>query len=193
MQFLVFDDLEVEFLRINDLNDGCASLIFKLHREQATDETFVAFRHRKGKRFKLAGVEIGDDEQPVAQPAQEGAEHQTLNSGDTQQQPASVTGQLPARVNSYTKLGGMRRNNPAYQGFLFEVIAPILDLRFVPPVEPIARREAAAEVQRAFCKVASLKDIHPNTEASLRFDLLETAFDAESRGLDPTIILAGYA
>jgi hypothetical protein len=157
--FLAFDDLEVEFLKINDLPDGCASLIFKLHRDQTTDDIFNSFRHRKGKRFKICGVQIGDDEQAVPQPAEE------------QRQPASATGEPPARVKSkITQLASMARNNTKFQGWCIDTFAPGTTI-----ADPLERMEFARQCIYDQCGIDTNKKLLEGTpEAEAFLDMYDS-------------------
>lgn len=132
----------------------------------------------------------------VPQPAQEDGESDATNSGNNL--PASSTEGSAARVTSYrayTALGGRRRGDRGYQKFMFDVVAPLVDWKGTPaPIDDqVRRREQVAELQHLYCKVASLKNLKPDTEESLRFELLETAFDADDRGLDPVHVLMSGA
>lgn len=75
---------------------------------------------------------------------------------------------IPARANRLAQRAGILCNDPLFHRYLAE-------RHFKLPMAQMST-EGAAQFVREHCKVESRSDIKPNTEAGLRWDLLESAF-----------------
>lgn len=80
------------------------------------------------------------------------------------------------RDNRYAKRAGILCNDRRFQGFLIDRYAAGYKID-----DPVERREWAADKVRELCEVDSRADIQPNTPAANRFDILESAYLAETR------------
>jgi hypothetical protein len=167
------------------LSDGGVSLRFAVH----PDDTGAIINAELGKRFQLVFVEIGDDEQPVfgGSPNSAGKAdgpnvrnlekhpHSTMQWKAVEGRPAPDTN--PARaLNRYAQRAGILCNDPRFQGFLLEKYGGEFEL-----LNPVMRREWAAQKVRELCEVDSRAEILPNTPAANRFDILESAYLAECK------------
>lgn len=123
-------------------------------------------------RFALVLSHIGDDE-------------------TTKKNPEKELTPEAAELRELVKLTRERRKELDYQEFIFENSPTILQRpeRVIVTGDQTERRTLAAALQHHWCRVQSLDDIEPGTEAELRLKLLESAFDADLAGLDPAVAL----
>lgn len=172
MKTVTFEIEEALLVGLRPHADGGAGLGFKIGRDDMNSEKFEYLRTRLNRRFALVLVEIGDDEKPVIIEDKGAPEHDA---------------EAKARRH-ITKLGQMHRNDPPYQQVLIEYFITKAGYEWIitrNTRDPVERRKIVASIQHQFIGVNSLAEIRPNSIESVRFDLLESLYEADKAGLPP--------
>lgn len=136
---------EVQFAGYSDSSRSGPRVTFRL----AEREDLAAFIGAEGKRYMLALVEIGDDEQPVPQPKPEKAK--------------------PPRMAPLCEWAVMRCKEEAFQRWVIDVAQHRYQIGFTVGMSP---EQIAADFIRQISGVASRKELDTDKYAPHRMKVL---------------------